>query len=86
MPCWACKLGILAALIALIALLAQVAAAVALVANAMQALLFALSLIGINASPLVLTSIISIVVGFSANDAAEYVCCKLGVVRCCAEG
>ena len=83
MPCWLCKAGILVAIIALLLLVAQIGAVAAAATNAFQALLLALAYIGLDVSPAFLAGILGFIAGFSANAAAGWLCCKLGVTACC---
>jgi hypothetical protein len=85
MPCWVCKAAILAAVIALLVLLAQVAAVSAAVINAIQAIILAAGTIGLELSPIMLTGCLGLIAGFSVTQLAEWLCCKMGVTRCCDE-
>jgi len=90
MPCWVCKAIILALVIVLVILLAKFAAAAAAAAvvasaaaEAITAIVLALASIGLELSPLVITGSLGILAGFTLNELAEWICCKVGVTACC---
>ncbi len=84
MPCWVCKAAILALVIILLVLLAKVAVISAAVINAVQAIILAAEVVlGVAIGPGVVFGGLGIIAGFSANEAAEWICCKIGVARCC---
>ena len=81
MPCWVCKAAILAVVIVLVALIAKFAAAAA--AEAVTAVVLALASVGLELSPLVVTGSLGILAGFTLNEVAGWICCKVGVTACC---
>lgn len=90
MPCWVSKAAILAVVIVLIILLAKYAAVVAAAATvaaaaaeAITAIVLALASIGLELSPLVITGSLGILAGFTLNELAGWLCCKVGVTSCC---
>ena len=90
MPCWVCKAAILAVVMVLVALIAKFAAAVAVAATvaaaaaeAVTAVVLALASVGLELSPLVVTGSLGILAGFTLNEVAGWICCKVGVTACC---
>ena len=90
MPCWICKGAILAVVIVLVILSVEFAAVVAAAATvtaatteAIAAIVLALASSGLELSPLVVTGLLGILAGFTLNELAGWICCKLGVTACC---
>jgi hypothetical protein len=90
MPCWICKAAILAVVIVLVILSAKFAASAAAAetvsaaaAEAITATVQALASSGLELSPLVVTGLLGILAGFTINELAAWICCKVGVTACC---